>query len=398
MNSRLTILFVAAALAACGPKPDAGKAPGTAATPATAPLLLSPEDLRVVSTSQLASGPVVSGSLQPERRADLRAEVAAVVLQVLKDNGEAVRAGELLVRLDDTAIRDSLGSAEEAMRAAQQAFDQSERQVQRLKTLQAQGMTSQQALEDAEVRRNNSQSDLVAAKARVVSARQQLQRTEVRAPFEGVVSERKASVGDTVQVGRELLKVIDPRSMRFEGLVSADRLQDLKLGQPASFRINGFSDRVFTGKVQRIDSAVNATTRQVAVVVVFDDPASAPRVAGLFAEGRIEAGATQALSVPEALLVRAGDQAHVWRVQGQKLAKVSVRLGERDARSGEVLVLSGLNAGDQLVRHPGSQLADGQAVEFTGPAGATPSAPGAQPPAAAAAKPPAAGAASNPTK
>ena len=316
MNSRLTILFVAAALAACGPKPDAGKAPGTAATPAGAPLLLSPEDLRVVSTSQLASGPVVSGSLQPERRADLRAEVAAVVLQVLKDNGEAVRAGELLVRLDDTAIRDSLGSAEEAMRAAQQAFDQSERQVQRLKTLQAQGMTSQQALEDAEVRRNNSQSDLVAAKARVVSARQQLQRTEVRAPFEGVVSERKASVGDTVQVGRELLKVIDPRSMRFEGLVSADRMGELKVGQAVRFRVNGVGDGDFAGTVKRVDASANAATRQVAVLVAFADAAKAPRVAGLFAEGRIESGSTQALTVPETSLVRAGDAFHAWRAEG----------------------------------------------------------------------------------
>lgn len=403
-----SLVLTAILLAACN-RPGSGPAAGSTAASAPAaaaassptaakPLLVAPEDLHTLQPSRIAQGPIVSGSVQPAKRADLRAEVAAVVMQVLKDNGETVRTGDLLMRLDDTALRDSLSSAEEALRAATQAQDQADRTVQRLSTLREQGMTSAQALEDAQVRRNQAQSDVAAARTRVVAARQQLGRTVVRAPFDGVVSERKASAGDTAQVGKELLKVIDPRSMRFEGLVSADRLQDLKLGQPASFRINGFSDRVFTGKVQRIDSAVNATTRQVAVVVVFDDPASAPRVAGLFAEGRIEAGATQALSVPEALLVRAGDQAHVWRVQGQKLAKVSVRLGERDARSGEVLVLSGLNAGDQLVRHPGSQLADGQAVEFTGPAGATPSVPGAQPPAAAAAKPPAAGAASNPTK
>lgn len=372
MNSRLTILFVAAALAACGPKPDAGKAPGAAASAAKAatPLLLSPEDLRAVSTSQLASGPVVSGSLQPERRADLRAEVAAVVLQVLKDNGEAVRAGELLVRLDDTAIRDSLGSAEEALRAAQQAFDQSERQVQRLKTLQAQGMTSQQALEDAEVRRNNSQSDLVAAKARVVSARQQLQRTEVRAPFEGVVSERKASVGDTVQVGRELLKVIDPRSMRFEGLVSADRMGELKVGQPVRFRVNGVGDGDFAGAVKRVDASANAATRQVAVMVTFADAAKAPRVAGLFAEGRIETGSTQALTVPETSLVRAGDAFHAWRADGGTLKRVALQVGERDARTGERPVIAGLAAGDRILRHPVGTLVDGQAFELAKPAAA----------------------------
>ena len=92
-------------------------------------------------------------------------------------------------------------------------------------------MASAQALDDAEVRRNTAQSELEAAKARVVLARQQLQRTEVRAPFDGIVSDRKVSAGDTAQVGKELLKVIDPASMRFEALVSADHVGEVKAGQ-----------------------------------------------------------------------------------------------------------------------------------------------------------------------
>lgn len=359
-------LAVALTLTACS-RPD--KAPASSATAAgaavsAATLLLAPEDLLVLQPSLLASGPVITGAVQPERRADLRAEVAAVVLQVLRQNGDRVRAGELLMRLDDTAIRESLGSAEEAVRASTQAFEQTERQVQRLRTLQAQGMTSTQALEDAEVRRNNAQSDLVAARSRVVSARQQLARTSVRAPFDGVVSERRASVGDTVQVGRELVKVIDPRSMRFEGLVSADRMLELKVGQAVSFRVNGFPHGDFAGRVRRIDAAANATTRQVEVIVGFDDPAAAPQVAGLFAEGRVDTGGVQALTLPGSAVVRAGEQAHVWRLDGGKLAKVAVKLGERDARSGETPVLAGLAAGDRLLRSPGSTLVDGQRFEM----------------------------------
>lgn len=364
-------LVAALGLAACG-KPGATGAAGAASAAAKpAPkLLLAPEDLLVLSPSRVAQGPVISGTVLPERRADLRAEVAAVVVQVLKDNGESVRAGDLLLRLDDTSLRDSLASAEEAQRAASQAFEQAERTAQRLKTLQAQGMTSTQALEDAEVRRNAAQSDLAAARTRVVAARQQLQRTLVRAPFSGVVAERRASAGDTAQIGKELMKVIDPGSMRFEGLVSADRLAELKLGQPVAFRINGFADREFAGKVERVDASVNAATRQVAVVVAFADPAQAPRVAGLFAEGRVETGSSQALALPEGTLVRAGDSAHAWRVQGDRLSKVTLRLGERDARTGLWPVLSGLVAGDRVLRHPGSQLVDGQALEFAAAASA----------------------------
>jgi len=364
------VLLACLAAAACGPAGDS--AGQQASTPAdAAPLLLSPEDLVTLRPSRTAAGPVVTGAVQPDRRADLRAEVAAVVMQVLKDNGDTVRAGDLLMRLDDTALRENLRSAEEAERAAAQAMQQAERIVKRQQTLQAQGMISTQALEDAELRRNAAQSDLVAARSRVAAARQQLQRTLVRAPFAGVVSERRASAGDTAQIGKELVKVIDPGSMRFEGLVAADRLGELKIGQTARFRINGFSDQEFSGRIERIDAAVNAATRQVAVAIAFDEPAAAPRVAGLFAEGRIETGVSQMLTVPENVLVRGTDGVHAWRVEGAQLAKVAVRTGERDARTGEVPVLEGLAAGDRLLRNPGSTLRDGQAVELTAAAGAT---------------------------
>jgi membrane fusion protein (multidrug efflux system) len=87
-------------------------------------LLIAPEDVYAVGSKTLASGPSITGSVQPERRADLRAEVAAVVLGVLKENGDAVRRGDLLVRLDDTAIREALTSSEASARAAAQAYDQ----------------------------------------------------------------------------------------------------------------------------------------------------------------------------------------------------------------------------------------------------------------------------------
>lgn len=364
-------------LAGCGPRPagEAARGPATAASGAAraagaASLFVAPEDLLTLRPSRISQGPVISGAVQPGRRADLRAEVGAVVLQVLKDNGESVRAGELLMRLDDTAIRESLASAEEALRVATLAQEQSERTLQRLLTLREQGMASAQAIDDATVRRNAAQSDAVAARSRVASAQQQLSRTLVRAPFDGVVSERKASAGDTAQVGKELVKVIDPRSMRFEGLVAADRLQDLKTGTPARFRVNGYPDRVFSGKVQRVDSAVNATTRQVAVVVSFDDPAAAPRVAGLFAEGRIESGSRDGLSLPERAVVRDGERSWAWVLRDGRLARVAVRLGERDPRSGELPVLEGLAEGDRVLRNPGSNLADGQAVRLTEPAAA----------------------------
>nr|WP_316640173.1 efflux RND transporter periplasmic adaptor subunit [uncultured Roseateles sp.] len=372
---RLTVLAVVVAtlLVACGKTPPDAKAKAEAVVP---PLLISQEDLSRLSLGSYDSGPVITGSIQPEKRADLRAEVSAVVLQVLKENGEKVKRGDLIARLDDSAIRESLSSADESARAASQSFDQAERQYQRLRTLQAQGMSSMQAMEDAEVRRNNAQSDLVAAKARVATARQQIQRTEVRAPFDGVVSDRKVSPGDTAQIGKELVKVIDPVSMRFEGLVSADRMAELKVGETVFFRVNGYSDTDFQGKVRRIAAAANAATRQVEVLVDFAGK-EAPAVAGLYAEGRVQTQTVSALLLPEASIQREGDEAFAWLVKGGQIAKTPLKLGARDERQGLYVVTSGLAAGDVVLRRPTSALQDGRKVEMSKAAVAAPAVPAA---------------------
>ena len=346
-------------LAGCG-KGAAGK---TADAEKQAPMLISPEDVLTVSSNAMATGPSITGSIEPERRADLRAEVSAVVLAVLKENGDPVKRGDLLVRLDQTSIRDSLTAADASARAADQAFEQAERQYQRMATLKQTGVVSTQQLEDVEIRRNSAQSDRAAAHTRVVTARQQLERTEVRAPFNGIVSDRKVSAGDTAAVGKELLKVIDPSSLRFEGLVSADSVGQLKAGQHVWFKIHGYSTNEFTGVITRVNPAANITTRQVEVLVAFDDASKQPNVAGLYAEGHVETQTSATLSLPGASIVREGDNAFAWRVNGEKLSKVALTLGDRDARTGAFALRGGLAEGDKVLRFPNASLKDGQLVK-----------------------------------
>lgn len=375
----LIVLMLVVSLSACDKLSGKGDKKDAAATPVK--LTIAAEDIISVKSSALSAGPVVTGSIQPERKADLRAEISAVVLEVLKENGQAVRKGDVLVRLDQTAIRDNLNSAEANMRNATQAVDQAERNLQRLKTLRASGMTSLQALDEAEVRRNASQSELSASNARAVQARQQLERTSVRAPFDGVVSDRKVSAGDTASIGKEMLKVIDPNSMRFAGRVSSDKVSVLAVGQAVSFRINGYPGQGFHGKVVRVDPSANDVTRQVEVLVSIDD-AVQPRVAGLYAEGNIESSSSAALTLPETVLVKVGDKASVWRVKSNTLNAVDLSLGVRDPRTGFYEVRSGLSDGDIILRSPSSNFKEGQAVELvsakapTGPATAASAAKG----------------------
>jgi RND family efflux transporter MFP subunit len=329
----------------------------------SAVLSLGSEDITQVGTSDHGTGPVISGSLQAERRADLRAEVSAMVLKVHKENGEPVRKGDLLVTLDSAVLRDNLSSAEESLRAATQSLDGAERQFQRMKSLQSQGMVSTQGLEESEMKRNAAQSEFVASKARVAAAKQQLERTEVRAPFQGVVSARKASAGDTAQMGKELIQVIDPSSMRFEGQVSADQMNVVKVGQRVNFRINGMSqaDKQLSssGIVKRIDGAANPITRQVSVIVELSGK-DRPPVVGLYAEGMIETQTKPAVMVSDNSLRREGDKVFVWVLDNNTLSKRSIEINGRDSRSGNWVVKAGLNAGEKVLRKDGSALKEGQ--------------------------------------
>lgn len=349
-------------LVACKPSSsDADKATESA------PLSLGSEDILLLGTADHGTGPVISGSLQPERRADLRAEVSAMVVKVHKENGEAVRKGDLLISLDSAVLRDNLNSADESLRAAAQSLDGAERQFQRMKSLQAQGMVSTQGLEESENKRNAAQSEFVASKARVAAAKQQLERTEVRAPFNGVVSARKASAGDTAQIGKELIQVIDPSSMRFEGQVSADQMSVIKVGQRVNFRINGMpqsGDQLGSkGTVKRIDGAANPITRQVSVIVEMSNK-DRPPVVGLYAEGVVETQVKPAVMISESSLRREGDKVFAWVLDGNKISKRNIELNERDTRSGDWVVKTGLTSGEKVLRKDGSALKDGQSFNL----------------------------------
>jgi membrane fusion protein (multidrug efflux system) len=184
----------------------------------------------------------------------------------------------------------------------------------------------------------------------------------VRAPFDGIVSDRKVSAGDTAQLGKELLKVIDPTSMRFEAMISAEHVGEVKAGQAVHFRVNGYGDQEFTGKVRRVNPAANATTRQVEVLVDFVGEKQ-PKLAGLYAEGRLETTRKNSLTLPATAVVRDGDKSSAWRVKDNKLQKVELSIAERDARTGDYVVSGGIAEGDQVIRHPTATLKAGQPTQ-----------------------------------
>ncbi|WP_306523590.1 efflux RND transporter periplasmic adaptor subunit [Rheinheimera sp.] len=324
------------------------------------PLSLVSADILQLQASELARGPMVSGSLQPVVKAELNAEVSGIVTKVLKDNGDLVKAGELLVQLDQTTFRDKLMSAQEAERSALVTADQAQKQLRRMQSLHKQNLVTAEVLESAEIKANQAHSELASAKARLVEARQQMERTEVRAPFDGVVAMRKTSAGDTAQIGKALMVVIDPSSMRFEGYIAADQVGQVKVGQAVNFKVNGYNDQRFDGVIERINPQAAETTRQVQLFVAISNKADL--VAGLYAEGYIAVANQQSLMVPPSVLVQEGDNHFVWQLTDNKLHKVKVDIGAKDPRWGTVQLLSGVNIGDQVLLQPLGAIKEGASV------------------------------------
>ena len=341
------------------------KGNGKEAEKAAPALMISPEDVVKLSNNALASGPSITGSVEPERRADLRAEVSAVVLAVLKENGDPVQA-----RRPAGATRSDLDPRQPHVRARPRARGRAG-----LRTGAAPVRAHDQAARDrrgvdaaarrcrgpAQYRAERSRSGAHARGDRAPAARAHRGARALR-------RHRQRSQGfgrRHAQVGKELLKVIDPASLRFEGLVSADSIGEVAAGPArAASASTASTDRISTGKVTRVNPAANATTRQVEVLVGFDDAKQQPDVAGLYAEGRVETAAARSAHSAAASLVREGDNAFAWRVKDGKLQKVKLTLGERDARSGEYVVRDGLAEGDKVLRYPTSTLKDGQAGEL----------------------------------
>ena len=328
-------------LAACGrePAPDA--------TAEDAPLAVGRESVYRVEMARLSTGPALSGSLEPERQASVRAEVPGSVLSISAEEGQAVAEGATLARIDDSGLREGLLSAQSSVRSAEQQLTVARRNAERAEALVKGGAIPEREAESARWNVTNAQAQLADARSRLALAREQLGKTVVRAPFAGVVSERAVAAGDTVQPGSELFTIVDPKRMRLAAQVPAERLGELQIGTPVDFTIAGLPGR-FQGRIERINPVVDPATRQVEIHVSLPNDAGR-LVGGLYAEGRVAAAARDVLAVPEAAIDRATGEAGVLRVAGGTVERVPVELGITDEETERVEVKRGVAAGDLLL-------------------------------------------------
>jgi membrane fusion protein, multidrug efflux system len=311
---------------------------------AEAIVTVGPENIAVATLAELRSGPPISGSLEPEQAATVRAEVSGSVLQTYSEAGQRVKRGQLLARLDDSSVRDAFLSAKSAVRSAETALELARRNAERSERLAKAGAVADRDLETAQWDVTNAEGTLADARARLANAQEQLEDTRVRAPFDGIVSERQADAGDVVQVGAALFSIVDPRHLRLEASVPAGQVGRLRRGDQVEFTLSGL-DRKINGRIERINPVVDSATRQVRIYVAVPN-LDQSIVAGLFAEGRVASDTKRAVAVPLNAIDTRGNTPRVHLVKAGRVSESQVQLGVRDEAAELVEVVAGVAQGD----------------------------------------------------
>ena len=339
----------------------------SAAETKTETITVGMENVAVASTATIMSGPSISGTLEPEREAVLRAQVSGSVLQTYADQGQAVSPGTVLARIDATGIQDAYTSARAGVVAARNAYDIATKDLARNEKLLAAGAIAERDIEQSRRAAIAAQAALEDANSRLASAERQYRSTTVTAPFAGIVSDRPVSAGDVVQPGTALFTVVDPSSMRLEASVPAEQLSLIRVGVPVNFTVSGYPGRQFVGHIVRVNPTADPTTRQVRIYVSIPN-AGRTLVGGLFASGRVSTATKTGLVVPVAAVDVRGTSPTVTRIKGGKVERVQVQIGLTDKSLETTEILAGIQAGDTLLLGAAQGITPGTPVKVTLPA------------------------------
>lgn len=340
-----------------------GKPQETAMASGETAVTVGRENIAVAELKDLRSGPAISGTLEPKLSAKLTAQIAGTIERTFAEEGMRVRRGVLLARIDDSAVRDAYLSAKSGVRTAEAALKNAQRNAERASRLAQAGALPERDLETATWNATNAEGALADARSRLATAEKQLSHTQVRATIDGFVSERQVAAGDVVQIGSVMFTLVDLRTLRLEATVPVEQLGRLRQGAPVQFGVTGF-DRQFTGRIERINPAVDPATRQVRIYVSVPNTEQS-LVAGLFAEGRVATDARRAVAVPLSAVDRRGTAPVIHRLKSGKVDAVPVQLGVTDEAAELVEITAGVAQGDTVLLGSSQGLTPGTSVRVT---------------------------------
>jgi RND family efflux transporter MFP subunit len=332
---------------------------------------LASTDVMKAELRDITQGLEVSGTVKAVNYAVIKARVAGELKEVVAREGDAVKAGDVLARIDPTEYQRRWQQAAETASAAKSQMEIAQRAWDSNKALVDQGFISKAAMDNSIASYQGAVASHKAAIAGADVARKALDDATLRAPFAGIVSGRAAQVGERVAIDAKIMELVDLSQLEVEVPLSPSESMDVRVGQTAALQVE---DRQTTvgAKVKRISPSAQTGSRSVLIYLTLDKADGLRH--GLFAKGMLGMGKSQMLAVPLSAVRTDRAQPYVQVVEqvGDQLqvAHKTVTLGVRGMdlakpESETMVGVTGLNEGSTVLKSNVGALREGMVVKYT---------------------------------
>ena len=307
-------------------------------------------DVARVSIQAIERTVAISGSLTPLTQSLVKSTVAGQVRQVMVREGQSVKVGDIVAEIDTVDLRARLDAAQADHEERRSRLTIAARNRDTNQALLKQNFISQNAYDQTQSTYQGSDAAVRWADAQVRMATKAINDAVVRSPIAGVVAKRMVNGGERITPDAPIVNIVDLTRLELEASIPASDVPSVVIGQTVRFHVDGFGERQFEGKIERINPVAEPGSRAIKLFVAVPNPDNSLK-GGMFAEGVVALSQTVASPViPYSAVFEEAGQSYVFSVEDGKLAKRAVSIGQKDEVSGLVAVKSGLNEGIAVVR------------------------------------------------
>ena len=371
----LVLLLVAAAAwrSLAARKAQQAAVAAAAASKAEAQIELAQTDVVRAQSRELAQGLPISGALKAANSAVVKARVAGELQGLSVREGDAVKAGQVVARVDPSEYQSRLKQAQEQGAAAKAQIDIAQRLYDNNKALVEQGFISRTALEGSQATLQSAQSTWLAARAAIDVAQKSLDDTVLYAPISGLVSQRLAQPGERVAVDGRIVEIVDLSQIELEATLAGADAIGVRVGQQATLAVEGAAQTA-AAQVVRINPSAQAGSRSV--LVYLRVAATEGLRNGMFAQGTLDTARVRLLAVPLSAVRTDKPEPYVQVVENNTVTHKPVKTGAQGRTQGEWMVaVTGLSEGASVIVGAVGPVREGTRVKFTavqGPAAPSP--------------------------
>jgi membrane fusion protein (multidrug efflux system) len=302
-----------------------------------------------IKSSRLVESVSAIGTLKSNEAVMIRSEINGRIVEIGFDEGQPVKKGTVLFRLDNTIFRAELAEVE-----ARQLLSQ--RNYERAKALEGRGHGSVETLDRALAQRRVDQASVNLVRAR-------MEKSIIHAPFDGIVGLRRISVGDYVEAGNDLVNLENIDRIKVDFRLPERYMRVVRTEGAIRITPDALPGEAFDGRIYAIDPQIDPAVRSIAVRALLSNAGRVLRPGMFVRISLIIDRAQKALVVPEEAIVRRGNQQFVFRILKGSAILTPVKLGLRE--TGRVEVVEGLSVGDTLVTAGHAKLREGSRVDVT---------------------------------